>query len=321
MSDWKDLKSSVFSLALKLRDRSKKITLPFFDKVPLYDVALFFWKGIVYGSITTRASAVAFNFILAMLPAIIFVFALIPYVPIKDFQTELLDLIQNFVPENAYLQIRGTVEDIISIQRGGLLSVGFFAAIFFASNGIDAIISAFNATVHAMETRSWINQRVIALFLVLIMFLLMATGISLITIGQAALNYLVDLGILRKDFTYYMLLSVKWLIICALFFFSSAFLFYFAPAKKSKFRFISAGGTLATVLVIITSLAFSYYINNFGSYNKLYGSIGTLAVVMVWLYFNSLILLVGFELNVSINTARESSHEFSAEEVHKEDLI
>jgi membrane protein len=321
MPDRKELKNKIISLFLRLRNRTKKITLPFFDKVPLYDVALFFWKGIVYGSITTRASAVAFNFILAMLPAIIFVFAIIPYVPIENFQTELLDLIQNLVPENAYLQIRGTVEDIVSIQRSGLLSFGFFAAIFFASNGIDAIISAFNSTVHAMETRSWINQRFVALFLVLIMFLLMTLGVSLITIGQVILDYLVNLGILRKDFMYYMLLAVKWLIICGLFFFSSAFLFYFAPAKRSKFRFISAGGTLATALVILTSLAFSYYINNFGSYNKLYGSIGTLAVVMVWLYFNSLILLVGFELNVSISTARENSHEFSAEEIHEEDLI
>jgi len=321
MPKWKELKNRAISLSLRISERSKKITLPFFDRVPLYHVALFFWKGIYYGSITTRASAIAFNFILAMLPAIIFMFALIPYIPIENFQVQLLNLIQNLVPENAYIQIRGTVEDIISIQRGGLLSFGFFAAIFFAHNGVDAIINAFNATVHAMETRSWLNQRFVSVFLVFILFLLMTLGISLITIGQFALDYLAEIGILRRDFDYFMVIAVKWLIICALFFFSCAFLFYFAPAKKSKFRFISAGGTLATILVIITSLGFTYYINSFGSYNKLYGSIGTLAVVMVWLYLNSISLLLGFELNVSINTARENHHEFSAEEVHKEDLI
>lgn len=302
-----DIKQRLLGFFEAIGERAKKVTLPFFDHVPLYDVGLFFWRGIVDGSITTRASAAAFNFILAMFPAIIFLFTVIPYIPIPNFQEELLMLIETVVPHTAYLAIEGTVEDIVMQPHGGMLSFGFLAALIFATNGIDSLISAFNATVHVMETRSWLNQRFVALILVLILTLLMTSGIALITIGQGLMEFLVEKAILKKDLVYYLLQSVKWIVICALFFFAYAFLFYLAPSKKSKFRFISAGGTLASILSIMTSVGFSFYINNFGAYNKLYGSIGTLVVVMLWVYFMSLILLIGFELNASISTAGEQN--------------
>jgi len=284
--------------------KAKLIKLPFFDGLPLYDVALFFWKGIVDGAISTRASAIAFNFILAIFPAIIFVFTLIPYIPIAHFQQQLLTLLQSILPRNAFLSIEGTIENIVTQPRGGLLSFGFFAAFFFSTNGIVSVITAFNGTIHAIETRSWINQRFVALVLAIILTSLTTFSVALITLSQTLTKFLVKNGYLHSNLTYDLLLGGKWLIICALFFFSYAFLFYLAPARKTKFRFISAGGTLATILTIITSIGFSYYINHFGQYNTLYGSIGTLVVVMLSFYFNSLILLIGFELNVSIWRAR-----------------
>ena len=284
--------------------KAKLIKLPFFDGLPLYDVALFFWKGIVDGDISTRASAIAFNFILAIFPAIIFVFTLIPYIPIAHFQQQLLTLLQSILPRNAFLSIEGTIENIVTQPRGGLLSFGFFAAFFFSTNGIVSVITAFNGTIHAIETRSWINQRFVALVLAIILTSLTTFSVALITLSQTLTKFLVKNGYLHSNLTYDLLLGGKWLIICALFFFSYAFLFYLAPARKTKFRFISAGGTLATILTIITSIGFSYYINHFGQYNTLYGSIGTLVVVMLSFYFNSLILLIGFELNVSIWRAR-----------------
>ena len=128
------------------------------------------------------------------------------------------------------------------------------------------------------------------------------------------MNYMIENGYLQVNLTYFLLLGGKWLIICALIFFAYAFLFYLAPARKTKFRFISAGGTLATILTIITTVVFSYYINNFGKYNTLYGSIGTLVVVMLSFYFNAFILLIGFELNVSIWHSRRSNSETVFEE-------
>ena len=288
--------------------RAKKITVPFFDGLPLYDVALFFWKGIVDGAITTRASAIAFNFILAVFPAIIFLFTLIPYIPIDNFQIQLMGLIQSVLPDNAYIAIRGTIQDIVTQPRGSLLSVGFFAAFIFSTNSLVSVIVAFNNTIHAIETRSIVSLYLTAFGLSLILTTLTTLSVALITISQRGLEYLLANQFIRSDYVYYLLIAGKWLVILMLFFFAFAFLFYYGPARKMKFRFISAGGSLATVLSILISVGFSFYINNFGRYNTLYGSIGTLVVVMLWFYFMALILLIGFELNVSIWSAQSKAN-------------
>src|SRR5665647_133873 len=313
MSIWTPLKQSIVDRAEALGQKARLIKLPFFDGEPLYDVAAFFWKSMVDGAISTRASAIAFNFILAIFPAIIFLFTLIPYIPIDNFQEELYKLLQSILPQNAFAAIQVTIEDILKTKRGGFLSFGFLAAFIFATNGIVSVIAAFNGTIHAIETRSWINQRLVALILAVILTLLMTISIALITVSQTIMNYMVENGYLQINLTYY-LLGGRWLVICALIFFAYAFLFYLAPARKTKFRFISAGGTLATILTIITTIVFSYYINNFGKYNTLYGSIGTLVVVMLSFYFNAFILLIGFELNVSIWHSRRSNSDTVFEE-------
>lgn len=284
--------------------KAKKITFPFFDNLPLYDVMLFFWKGLVDGDLTTRASAIAFNFILAIFPTIIFLFTLIPYIPIDNFQFQLMDMIESMLPNSAFFAIKSTIEDIIMQPRGSLLSVGFFAAFIFSTNGIVSVIVAFNGTIHAIETRSWISLRLVALVLSIILTSLTTLSVALITISQRVLDFLVEKEFLRIDITYYLLIAGKWMAILLLFFFAFAFLFFYGPTRKTKFRFVSAGGTLATLLSILISIGFSFYINHFGAYNTLYGSIGTLCVVMLWLYFMSFSLLIGFELNVSIWSAK-----------------
>lgn len=288
--------------------KAKKITFPGFDGMALYDVMVFFWRSIIDGSLTTRASAIAFSFFVAMFPAIIFLFTLIPYIPIDNFQNELFLLIKDMVPANTFMAIKETVEDILTRQRGGLLSLGFFMALIFSTNGFASMMSAFDASLHSFERRTWYSQRLIALFLEIILSVLVTLAIALITSGQSMINYLASNGILKGSFTIIMLSIGKWFVILFLFFMAISFLYYLAPAKKTKWRFVSAGGTLATALSILTFVGFSYYINQFGQYNKLYGSIGTLLVIMLLMYLLSLILLIGFELNASINEAVKHSN-------------
>ncbi|MBW8326455.1 MAG: YihY/virulence factor BrkB family protein [Prolixibacteraceae bacterium] len=287
--------------------RAKTITFPGLDGMALYDVMVFFWRSIVDGALSTRASAIAFSFFMAMFPAIIFLFTLIPYIPISNFQNELFLLIKDMVPQNAFMAIEETVQDILTRQRGDLLSLGFFMALIFSTNGFASMMTAFDASLHSFERRTWVGQRIIALLLLAILSVLITVAIGLITFGQHSINYLVANGYLRDHFTFYMLTIGKWVIILFLFFIANSFLFYLAPAKKTKWRFISAGGTLSTILCLITFVGFSYYINNFGQYNKLYGSIGTLLVIMVLMYILSMILLIGFELNASIYEAVKNS--------------
>lgn len=293
------IRSSVVSSLIKY---SQKISLPGFEKIPIHDVAIFFFKGIREGSLTMRASAVSFSFFLALFPTIIFIFTLIPYIPIPNFQVQLLSLMQSFMPHNAYKATEDTILDILTNQRGGLLSIGFISALYFSTNGFDALITAFNNTYHGVETRSGFQQRMVSVFLVVIATLLMTIAIALIIISELALNKIFDPG----DFSYYLIQTGRWVIVFALFYFLISFTFYLGPAKKSGWKFISPGSMVATILSIAMSVGFAYYVNNFGTYNKLYGSIGTLIVVLLWIYFNSLVVLVGFDLNVSIREAKKN---------------
>lgn len=287
--------------------KAKRISFPGFEGMPLYNVMVFFWRSIVDGSLTTRASAISFSFFMALFPAIIFLFTLIPYIPIDNFQTELFLLIQDMVPEAAFLAIEETVLDILTQQRSGLLSLGFLMALVFATNGLASMMSAFDASLHTYERRNWISQYVIALLLLVIFSFLITLAIGLITVGQHFINYLAANGFLKDRFIIFLLTAAKWLVILTLFFMANSFLYYLAPAKKTTWRFISAGSTLSTILCVVTFVGFSYYINHFGRYNKLYGSIGTLLVIMLLMYFLSFILLVGFELNASIHEAIKHS--------------
>jgi membrane protein len=286
---------------------SKRIVLPGFDGIPLYDVARFFAEGIFKGSLTSRASSISFSFFLAIFPMIIVFFTLIPFVPIANFQNLLLNFIENVTPDQTESVIRQTVVDIIDRPRGGLLSLTFFLALFFATNGFDSVIEAFNNTWHTMETRSWIKQKLISALLFFIISIIVIISIGLITGGSLLLDYLLEKGILGSRLSYFILMGSKWIILTAMFFFTISFIYYLAPARESKFRFISAGSSLATFLALAASIGFNFYVSNFSSYNALYGSIGTLLIILVWIYFNSIILLIGFELNASIQQAGKNN--------------
>jgi membrane protein len=279
---------------------SKKIVLPGFDGIPLYDVTVFFVKGLTKGYITSRASAISFNFFLAIFPTLIFFFTIIPFIPITNFQQSLLDIIRDFLPDAAFATVKTTVEDIITRPRGGLLSLGFILSLYFATNGINSLMEAFDNTFHTIETRTAIKQRLVAIFLVVIITILLIISIGLITFGTSLLSVILPGHILESSLYFSIIVAGKWLITLATLFFAISFIYYFAPAKRRHFRFISAGSTLATLLIIIITLGFNFYVNNFSKYNVLYGSIGTLLVVLLWIYFNSFSMLIGFELNASI---------------------
>ena len=301
----------LIKLGERIAERAKKIKLPFFEGVPLYDVTLFFWHSIAKGAITTRASAIAFSFFIAFFPFVIFLFTLIPYIPIDNFQNELLTLIQNVVPPTTYKTIEKTVIDIITQPRGDLLSFGFFAALIFSTNGLASMMSAFDATIHTIHRRSWISQRITAIFLLIILSLMLTIVIALLTSGELFILYLQENQILKDQFVFFLITFSKWVIILTVLFFTFSFLYYMAPAKKTKWHFISAGSSLSTVLSVLTIIGFTFYINKFNQYNELYGSIGTLLIILLLIYVMSLILLIGFELNASIHQANRTGRKLA----------
>lgn len=287
------------------KERIRRLVLPGFDGIPFGQVLKFVVKGFRKGVLVTRASSIAFNLLMALLPATIFLFTLIPFIPIQNFQDELIDLFQNMLPVDAFTILETTIIDIVTNKSGGLLLAMFIATIIFSTNGIHAIIHAFVVSAHSFQSRSWIHQRKISILLLLIVLMMIAFAGFMVIFGKMFVNYLVDVEILERSLVISIVVIIKWILVILLLFLAISFLYYLAPARKRDFRFISPGSTVATLLFIITSLGFSAYVNNFGQYNKLYGWIGTLMVILIWLYLNSIALLIGFELNVSIKDARE----------------
>lgn len=288
----------------KLISLLRLIILPGFFRIPLYDVLVFFLRGIFEGAITVRAAAVAFNFFLAIFPFILFIFTLIPYIPLDNFQASLFGLFEEIIPEQTFAAVETTIYDIITRQNSGLLSVSFILTFIFSTNGINSIIEGFNSTWHDIETKTWLQQRLVAIFLMLVLSVLVVLSIVLITMGGILIQWMQLNEWLQSDFTVVLLQVLQWIIILALTFLSVSFLYYYAPAQRRTYRFFSPGSSLATVLLLLGTLTFNYYVSNFAQYNALYGSIGTLIIFLMWLYFNALILLIGFELNASIKQAR-----------------
>lgn len=288
---------------LRNNERIRRLVLPGFEGVPIVDVFRFVIKGFRKGVLVTRASAIAFNLLMALLPATIFIFTLIPFVPISNFQEEFITLFESILPANAYNLLENTIIDIVTNKSGGLLLIMFFTTIIFSTNGIHAVIHAFVVTSHSFKSRSWINQRKVAVLLLLIVIIMISMAAFLVIFGKTAVNTLVTHDLIERNIEIYVLITLKWVLVILLLFVAISSLYYLAPAKRRDFRFVSPGSTLATILFIFTSLGFSAYVNNFGQYNRLYGWIGSLMVILVWLYLNSIALLIGFELNVSIREA------------------
>lgn len=292
----------------KIGNKLRYVSFPGFDKVPLYDVIWFFIRGLQKGSLNTRASSIAFNFMLALGPGIIFLFALIPYLPIENFQQGLFDVFNEIMPENSFIAIESLLNELFQ-RRAGLPFFGLLVSLFFAQKGIHGMIEAFNITYHSIEMRSWYTQRLVAIILVFIFYILVLLATLIMFLSKVVIQKLNSSGYIELDFTFYLFVIGKWIVILGLTFFCISFLYYSAPSRKTKWRFFSAGSTLATILTVIASLGFSYFVNNFAQFNKFFGSIGALIALMLWLNFNALVLLIGFELNASIKNANLTSHE------------
>ncbi|MGZ4034311.1 MAG: YihY/virulence factor BrkB family protein [Bacteroidia bacterium] len=279
----------------------RKIVLPGFEGLSLYLVARFFFYGLRNGTINMRASSLAFSFFLALFPSIIFLFTLIPYLPIPHFQDYLFNLLQSVMPRSAFEATEDTITDIIKNQHSGLLSIGFFSALYFSTNGFNAMINSFNETFHEIEARRPLQQRLVSFYMLFVTVLLLATSISLLIGTELTFKHLAH----EHKLLYYLVSILKWIVTGGLCYAIISFNYYVGPKRKKSWRFFSAGSMFATLLIIAATIVFTYYVNNFGKYNKLYGSIGTLIVIMMLIYINSLILLLGFDLNASIHSAKK----------------
>lgn len=279
------------------------IKLPGFKGFSLYDLLEIYVIGIIKGTLTSRAGSISFSFFMALFPFLLFVLNLIPFIPIDDFDIILLEFIELLLPVDIQSFFSDIFEDIKDKPRGGLLSSVFILSIFLTANGVSSIFTNFEDSYHVNEVRTLFKQYLYATGVaVLLALTLLITVLSFILVEIYVLQNLPELiqG------------TINWIRTAQLFFFvimayvSVALLYYFGTIEGRKARFFSAGALMTTLLFITTTYLFGLYIDNFATYNQLYGSIGALLLFLLYIWLNSNILLLGFELNATLTRLKNS---------------
>jgi membrane protein len=279
---------------------SKMKGFPGHRGLSVYEVISFLWIEIQRDSILTRTSSIAFSFFISLFPTMLVFFTLIPYIPVPTFQPTLLITLRDVLPANVYGLFDETIHDIVTRPRGGLLSISLILAIYYSSRGVIGMMNSFDKALPTFRKRNYINRQLVAFKIVGLLFLLLAISVTLFIGGEAVVKWLMKRMDAETSTAYFWFTALRLVSIIFIFYFSIAMIYYFGPATHKRWRFFSAGSTLATILSILSSVIFSWTIDQVGQYNKLYGSIGTLIVLMLWIYYNSMSLLIGFELNASI---------------------
>ncbi len=297
------IKNTRLNAALnRLLEKCTTIRFPGASGLSVYEVSSIFIKGLSKGSLNIRATSIAFHFMLALGPAVIFLLGLIPYIPLDNFKVDLVDVLDNMIPENSYIMLEGLLTEIFS-KHHGLQIFGFLVTLFFIQKGLNGIIESFNATYHTVGSRTWIERRLVSVGLFFILFILVTCSALLLFFSNMGIKHLQATGVIKVQATVFFLLMGKWIVVFALTFMAISFLYYLAPARKTQWKLFTPGSVFATLLSIITSMVFSYFVNHFAPFDRFYGSIGTLIAVMLWMNFNAIALLAGFELNASIRNA------------------
>jgi membrane protein len=286
-------------------EKFKKITPPGFEGIPIYDVAVIFRKEIQNDALNTRASSISYFFILAMFPTIFSFFTLLAYIPIHDFEEVLMSFLHDAMPHEVYLVLESTIRDIVGKQRGGLLSLNFLLTVVFASEGVVSMMQAFDKINPTFKKRSWLQKRGTSLKIIALVSFQIIFTIALFIMGNEFLHNTLDFLHINFWWTYLLFQGLRYFLILFFIFNVIAVVYYYAPAVKEKYRYFSVGATFATLLSFITTYIFSWYIGMLHNFNTLYGSLGIIIVVMLWVNINALVLLFGFELNNSIAINKE----------------
>ena len=282
---------------------SKRIKLPGLDGLSLYHLFDIYGTGIIKGSFSPRASSIAFSFLLALFPFLLLLLNLIPYIPIEGFQTRFLIFVEALLPPQTTQFFYPIIADIAVNPRAGLLSFVFVLALFLSTNGVNAIFSAFEYSYHVTINRTFFRQYLVALGVSILLALVMLTSVGIIIYGEFTIRDLKSKAFIDNDGAWILLL--QFLIFAVMIYVIIATLYYFGTKEGKISKFFSVGATVTTVLLIVTTYFFGVYINNFSNYNELYGSIGALLILMLYIWINSNLVLLGFELNISIQRLQQ----------------
>jgi membrane protein len=285
----------------------QNIKLPWLQGLSLYYLLDFYISGIIQGALAYRSAAIAWSFFMALFPFALFILNLIPYIPIEGFQQDFLSFVASAVPPNTYGAIESIINDILHNSYQGLLSSGFILSIFLMTNGVNAVMGGFETSQHITVKRKYFRQYFVALFISLLLSFILIVTVATIIIFEVFIQKTIIQDVLSEKISdkISLIQSGRYIFVLMMIIFAIAILFRFGIRQTKKRAFITIGTIFTTVLIIITSYFFGIWVVKFSKYNELYGSIGTLLIVMFYLWINCMILLLGFELDASIAKLKE----------------
>ncbi len=292
-------KTKTLPVIRHLIDLLKWIKLPLLKGLSLYDLLKLYGNGIIQGDLSYRASSIAFSFFMALFPFMLFILNLIPFIPIQGFQDDFMQFVAQGVPPRTYQAIATIINDILHNSHSGLLSTGFILSIFLSANGINAVLSGFENSKNISVKRAYFRQYLVSLLMSLGLSVLLIVTISAIVFFEVLIQKTILQDVLSDQISLIVIGRYAFVILMILM--ATSVLFKFGIKRDKNRAFITVGSIFTTILIILTSYGFGIWVVKFSKYNELYGSIGTLLIMMFYIWINCMILLLGFELNAIIN--------------------
>jgi len=282
----------------------KRIKVPGLGGFSFYDLLELYFKGIISGAFSYNASAVAFSFFMALFPFALFILNLIPYIPIEGFQNDFLEFVKDGVPPNTYDAIANIINDILNNSHSGLVSSGFLLSIFLMANGINAILGGFESSKHVLEKRGFLHQYLVALGISLTLSIILLLTVAIIVVFEVVIQSTMIQDVLSDQIP--LIIFGRYIFVILMILTTTSILLRYGTKQSHKPPFISVGSVFTTVLIVVSSYFFGIWVLRFSKYNELYGSIGTLLIMMFYIWINCMILLLGFELNATIHKLKKS---------------
>jgi membrane protein len=304
MSEEIENKLNKIPVVKQLVSLTKAVKLKSLEGLSLYDILELYVLGIFKGAFSYRASAIAFSFFMALFPFALFILNLIPFIPLENFQADFLEFVEEGVPPNTYDAIEAILKDIMETSHQGLLSSGFILSILLMTNGINAILGGFEMSAHITITRGFFRQYFISLAISLVLSMILLITVAAIVIAEVMIQkinirgYVADVSVIEWSRYGFILLMIL---------ITTSILYKFGAKETSSIAFISYGAVFTTILIVVSSYVFGIYVTKFAKYNELYGSIGTLLVLMFYIWINCMVLLLGFELNATISKLKRKN--------------
>ncbi len=283
----------------------KRIKLGFLEGLSLYELLELYIIGIAEGALTYRAAAIAFSFFMALFPFALFVLNLIPYIPIEDFQTDFLEFVEDSVPPNTYNAISSIIEDILNNSDSGLLSSGFILSIFVMANGVNSVLGGFETSQHVLVKRGFLRQYMVALLISFLLSAFLIVTVAAIVVFEVFIQSIKLENVLSESIPIMVWSRYAFLLLMILM--ATSILLKFGTKHTGRRPFISVGSVFTTLLIAVSSYFFGIWVVSFANYNELYGSIGTLLVMMLYIWLNCVVLLLGFELNQVISRIKRQN--------------